>query len=456
MGKLRQALLWLSAKHSQKQNEDSARTLAVNGAKLFRSLNLSKNLKGFAEVAKAHEAEVDSWVSPEDLTVLEGVPFDACDIRHWNELAKIAGVPFVEAREILALSFEEMSFLSGKVQMPDKATMKAFARGVQENAELISKELNEVADLFLEQNIDEERAFEKLFEAMDGVPEGWMVRSVRSGGSELKVLAGAGVIGDRTPEIRFSNDLEVGPGWVRNGNRRRVNVSDHRTVEAAAKGPEGAIRFVARPWVKASRYVVDHDPHRAQTPFQGKGAWPAEWRAFVEDGKVVGVSYYYGWTGEVSQENAVVALEVREIAQRMVNVAMERRLWPRHADVEMARRSQNPHLLASEKFQESMRIFGRETVSCTLDFIETAHGLMLLEGGPGASPVGGGHPCAFAGCGGIPRMDNRPQTYGVAFKTMPHVDADVVSTWEDGDRTDCILTWDEVQTLAMAGPSLSR
>lgn len=455
MGKLRQALLWLSAKSDEKLANDSSRKLTAVAAKLFRMPNIVENLKGFAEVAKFHETETASWVSPAALSEREGVPFDACDIRHWIEIAKMADVPFVDAREILALTESEMSALSGKVKLPEGRALTALAHGLQENADVVSKELESVVNLFVSESVNEDEAFERLYDAMDGVPEGWMVRFARTGGSELKVLAGAGVVADRTPEIRFSNDLEVGPGWVRNGNRRRVNVSDMRTVTAAAEGPGGDMTFIARPWVKAARYFVTNDPHRQNTPFQGKGVWPAEWRAFVEDGVVVGVSYYYGWTGEANQENAAIALEVREAAQRMVDVAMERQLWPRYMDVEHARRARNPRLAENEQFQEGMRIFGRETVSCTLDFIETAKGLMLLEGGPGASPMGGGHPCSFAGCGGKPTLGNCAQTNGVAFRNMPHVIVGDPKTWEDGDRTGCILTWDEVHELAMSTPALS-
>src|SRR3546814_10810238 len=76
-----------------------------------------------------------------------------------------------------------------------------------------------------------------LFNAMDEVPEEWMVRSNRCGSSELKALAGFGAIGHQVPEVRFGSNLEIGPGLVRVGNRRRVHVSDARTVQAAAQGP---------------------------------------------------------------------------------------------------------------------------------------------------------------------------------------------------------------------------
>lgn len=457
MGKLRQALLWLSAKSDEKQVSDNSRTLTAAAAKLFRSpAKIAENLKGFADVAKFHAIETASWIPASDLRNSRSVPFDACDIRHWIEIAKIAEVPFVDAREILTLSEGEMSALSGKVKLPEGRALSSLALAVEENAYIVADELKDVVDMFIDATVNEDEAFDKLYDAMDDVPEGWMVRFARTGGSELKVLAGAGVVGDRTPEIRFSNDLEVGPGWVRNGNRRRVNVSDVRTVTAAAQGPGGDMTFIARPWMKAARYFVTEDPHRRNSPYQGKGVWPAEWRAFVEDGVVVGVSYYYGWTGEANPENAAIALEVRDAAQRMIDVAVERSLWPRYMDIEHARRVRNPKLAENEKFQEGMRVFGRETVSCTLDFIETEQGLMLLEGGPGASPVGGGHPCSFAGLGGKPTFGNRPETHGVAFRNMPHIVIGDPNTWEDGDRTDCILTWDEVQDLAMSAPSPMR
>src|SRR3546814_10385739 len=90
-----------------------------------------------------------------------------------------------------------------------------------------------------------------------------------------------------------SSDLRV-------GNRRRVHVSDARTVQAAAQGP-GFLCFLARPWQECSRYIVGEDPHRHGSPFAGKGVWPAEWRAIVEAGVVVGVASYYGWCDEATR-----------------------------------------------------------------------------------------------------------------------------------------------------------
>lgn len=447
---LRRALVMLTAASDRKANADLGRKAAVLGARLLRNpLQIKSNLESFAEIARLHETETSSWVSHEDVAAGRGGPFDACDLRHWLAIAELAGVPAVPAHEILTLDEEELALLSGRVEMPDGPAL----RSVRKNSHLL-EEFAAGAEVVTQGGIDVEALNERLYAAMDGLPEGWMVRYARCGSSELKTLAGAGAAGSQVPEVRFGPDIEVGPGWVRNGNRRRVHVSDRRTVESAAQGPGGKAVFLARPWMEAARYAVGEDPHRHGTAFAGKGVWPAEWRAFVEANRVVGVASYYGWCGSVTEENARIALQVRQMAQEIVDKAVEIEAWPRYMDVEFVRASKNPHLAENAAVQAALKLFDRESVSCTLDFIETAeHGLMLLEGGPANTPFGGGHPCAFAGCGGQPRFGNKTQTEGVAFRTMPHVLLGDPSTWDDGDRADCILDWHEVAQLAFASPA---
>lgn len=445
--RLRQALVMLAAAGDRKVSHDLARRAAVIGAKLLRDPGaMRERLEEFEAMARLHAEETSSWVEPEK--VGGGGPFDACDLRCWLELARVAGVSAVPAREILTLEEHEMAALSGKVGIPDTAPAR-FVRsraGPLENL-IGGGEVPEVPEA------DMEELEERLFAAMDDVPEGWMVRYARCGSSELKALAGAGAAGPQAPEVRFGPDLEVGPGWVRKGNRRRVHVSDARTVRAAAEGPGGRAVFLARPWVEAARFLVGEDPHRHGTAFAGKGAWPAEWRAFVENGRVRGVSFYYGWCGQATPEDARVAMEVRGLAQRIADAATAARAWPRYMDLEFVRHSGNEEMLSDPRIAEALESLGREAVSCTLDFIETPGGLMLLEGGPANTPFGGGHPCAFAGCGGPPRFGNRTLTDGVAFRSMPHVLLGDPSTWTDGDREGCILTWEEAEALAIASPA---
>lgn len=450
--KLQQALVWLAARAGESENIKAARTAAVLMAKLFRNpAKVPERLRGFRDTIALHANETATWVPPEQM-MEGGGPFDSCDLRHWIALAEAAGVPCIPAVEILRLTEAEMEMLSGSVQLPlTKGTSRPVnGEVVGENADLIAEIAQGLSASGPPLGSPDE-VVERLYACMDRVPEGWMVRNVRAGSLELKTLAGAGAAGPQVPEVRFGPDVEVGPGWVRNGNRRRVNVSDNRTLQAVAQGPGGGTSFVARPWVEAGRYVEADDPHRHGTQFAGRGLWPAEWRAFVEDGEVVGVAFYYGWTGAVTPENAAVALEVRDLAQRVVDEAVRRAAYPRTMDVEFVRSSEHPDIVGNETVQHWLERFGRETVSCTLDFLESKDGPVLLEGGPPNTPFGGGHPCAFAGVGGPPRFGSRTLTYGVAFSMMEDVLLGDPKTWRETDPENHVLSWEQVEMLASAG-----
>src|SRR3546814_3911814 len=110
------------------------------------------------------------------------------------------------------------------------------------------------------------------------------------------------------------------------------------------------------------------------------------------------------WSSDVcssdlaTPETARTALEVRALAQRIVDEAMAQQAWPRYADIELARNADWIEE-GSDLRQALDTQFARCTVSGPLDFIDTDHGPMLLEAGPPVSPFGGGHPCAFAGPG---------------------------------------------------------
>ncbi|QAY80258.1 hypothetical protein [Sphingosinicella sp. BN140058] len=443
--KLQQLAIGLHAQGDARELVQSVRRLFIGAGNLARKpAELVQAIKGMAEISALHEAETGSWVDPDVVAAGEGGAFDACDLRHWLALAERAGVSYIPTREILRLEEDEIGLVSGTIAPPPSTPA---TRRLRASATAIAEAFPDAAPAAAAP-LNGEAIHERLFAAMDDVPEGWMVRSNRCGGGELKSLAGLGAIGDRTPEVRFGPTLEVGPGWVRVGNRRQVNCRDMRTIQAAAQGP-GFLAFLARPWIEASRYIEAPDPHREGSPFAGKGIWPAEWRAFVENGEVIGVSSYYGWTDAASPETARTALAVRALAQRIVDEALRQRAFPRYPDIELVRSA--PWVLAKEELNHKINVvFGRESVSCTLDFLETAAGPVLLEGGPPASPIGGGHPCAFAGVAGKPTIGNAPATVGVAFRTMPHVLVADPSTWDKGDPSGCILSWEEVEALAAA------
>lgn len=431
---LRQALIAITRKADIIETAKDLGTLART--MLSRRRSLPQMLDGLDEAQAFHAAETTTWISAESISEGQHGPFDACDLLAYLEIAKAAGVASVPARVILSITEDEADMASGKVALDDPRSRRILgklSRSLPASAPAASN-----AD-----SVDPEALSEKLMVAMDEIPEGWMVRHARAGGGNLKALAGSGVAGGEVPEVKFGPNLEIGPGWVRVGNRRMVDLRDRRTVQAIAEGPGGETRFVARPWVKAARWRVGDDPHRQGTPFAGKGAWPCEWRAFIVDGKVIGVSNYYGWLGEATPLDARMALGVRELAQAMADLMVARRLFPRFMDTEFARRR--------PEFAEKLSDFGREQVACTLDFIETEGGLMFLEGGPPHSPFGGGHCCAFAGTRGAPVIGNAMDVSGVAFKLLPDVLLADMASWKNGenaDRAGSILDWAAVELLA--------
>lgn len=253
---LQKLLVGLTAMSHQRSSTQLGRKAVAIGASLFRNgtrdpSGLAERIASFERTANLFEDETSSWTDAKAI-VEGGGPFDAADLRCWLALAEEAGVPAVPAREILHLSEAEMNAASGSVELPEGRAAEAMRKG----AAYLSSLQAEGADIpaIEEEPIDREELEERLFAAMDNIPEGWMVRSSRCGGSNLKALAGAGAAGPEAPEVKYGPDLEVGPGWVRNGNRRRVDVSDERTVEMAAQGPSSGSSFLARPWIPAARY----------------------------------------------------------------------------------------------------------------------------------------------------------------------------------------------------------
>lgn len=446
VAKLRQLMIGFNAQGSKREEMSELRRVALGVAAVARKPGeLVRTIKGIGEAAEFHAAEAASWLTTAQIVEGASGPFDACDLTAWLAIADKAGVAAVPAREILRLTEEEYEAVCGFVEnltgpVPDRIRKTVAAAIETDRAEFDAMLSDETASA--PAPIDRETLHERLFSCLDAVPEGWMVRPSCCGTSELKALAGTGLAGDTAPEVRFGSDLSVGPGWIRNGNRRRVNTGDRRIMKAHASGPHRGAVFLARPWVEASRWIVCDDPHRHGSPVQGPGRWPMEWRAFVRGGVVEGVSVYYAWTGSATPENARVALQVRELAQRMVDAAIVQSLEPRLMDLQHARRNAQLAEMLDEKG------FGEGSFACTLDFIETKDGLMLLEGGPGHTPLGGGHCCGFAGTSGKPTMGNPMETVGVAFRPMAHVLIGEMDTWSDGDRTDAILPWADVEALA--------
>lgn len=419
----------------------SVRSL-VTGA-LRHPLMAARFIRDSHLTEEVREREFATWVTPETVAI-DGGAFFGMDLRCWLALAAAAGVPAVPAQEVLTLTDSEMDALSGRIDL--SPLVKPYEQHRRQLADAILAEFPEMAhaaDSALPAVTPEalRTLHEKLAVAMDDLPADVMIRSVETGPSVLKVLAGVGAIADRAPEVPPApgeTRIGIGPGWIRIGNRRVVQVGEARALQAHFDGPMDADHvFVARPWIRAARWLTGRDPHLAGTVLEDEAArWPAEWRAFVYDGKVTGVSAYYAWAGRTTPQDARVALQVRELAQRIADTATALRAFPRIGSVETARHGPIGAVVDAD--------LPREGVHATIDFIEAigADGrptLLMLEAGPPHHPMlPGGHPCGFTG---IAMPD------GVAFRTMDGVDIADPYTWQ--------YTRAEIRPLRQAAGSLA-
>jgi hypothetical protein len=423
----------------QRKTQEELRRLSLSAGKLFRGpvAKAEETLDGISAVARFVEDEANSWLEPDAFEAGASGPFDACDLRHWLLFAEAAGVPFVPARQIATLTEEELSAIDHKISLP-KHVAASISKG-------LARVLPDITPSDPGSDVDPAAIQERLFTAMDDVPADWMVRSNISGSSMLKSLAGTGLLDDGREGAQLAENVEVGAGWVRVGNRTRIDATDKRFVECFVRGHKDKLHYLARPWMTADRYGEGEDPHRHGSHFAGKGRWPMEWRVFVEDGKVTGVASYYGWVGEVTAENAAKALEAAELAQKIVDQAMNMGAEPRLMDVELLRDA-SPAAKGNPAIAETLRRFPQGSFACTLDFMETVDGMLLLEGGPAHTPIGGGHPCAFAGHKTLP--NGTCNTEGVALRLIEGVCLGDPGTWMNRANDGSILSFDEARRLA--------
>ena len=444
---LRQALLGISIAGGRRETvSDFRRLLAMAASSIRTPGGFRGAVDGIARMMEMKDVETSTWVQPD--AVVGGGRFDACNLRHWLALAEAAGIPFVPAVPILTLTEEEVSALSGTLGLEDSRAVRAIRKAARD---IVDSAIGADAESGAHEadGIDASgRAalMERTFSVMDDVPEGWMVRHERCGPSTLKTMAGCGVSGPEAPDVSFGPSLSVGPGWIRNGNRRRVDVADARTLKVGiGQGPDAPHTWLARPWIKAARWTSGEDPHRHGSQFAGKGFWPAEWRVFVEGGRVVGVSYYYPWAGRAEPQDAIHALRVGDVAQALVDFAVEKGAVPAFMDIEFARGNR---MFREMGMDERLP---RDGFACCLDFIEVeaddgSIDFVLLEGGPPLCGFGGAHPCGF-----ISVVARTHAVSGVALKLPDGVHMMEPSTWDvpvDG----AILTWEETEALAGVVP----
>ncbi|MBS7671366.1 hypothetical protein [Croceicoccus gelatinilyticus] len=439
---IQKVLVAMSRRGAAAEGTRKLRQMVVGGAKLARNpAGLVKTLGEMSRIEELQAQEASTWLTPDALAQGEAGRFDSVDLRNWLVLAERAGVAAVPARPVLSLTEPELGSLLGDIDL------HAHPRTARA-ADRISSALSSMptAEVEAADPVDPADVYERCLSAMDDVPNGWMIRSHVCGSGDLKALACCGVAQDEAPEVRFSSDLEVGPGWVREGNRRRITFEDERTLNLYMHDTSVPLTFLARPWVRASHWYDASDPHREGTPLDVPGRWPAEWRAFVAGGKVTGVSIYYPHVDADDTRSIIAALEVRKLAQRIVDQAI--------ADRQQARMMELAFLRSDPKKSALLDAagMGDDDFACTLDFIETDDGIKLLEGGPPCSPFGGGHPCAFMGVTEFREIDGEEveviSTEGIALHNGSGFAMRTPYGHDDVDAK--IIGWDEAEARVEA------
>jgi hypothetical protein len=115
---------------------------------------------------------------------------------------------------------------------------------------------------------------------------------------------------------------------------------------------------------------------RPWLPARTEGGYPVEYRVFVENGKVQGISNYY--PQRVLQWSQMVDYEIK-----LATIYAEAMIAAQKAMLV------NPQIAAAGLDPALMH--------CTLDFMATDKGLLFLEGGPPSLHGWGAHPCCFEG-----------------------------------------------------------
>ena len=152
---------------------------------------------------------------------------------------------------------------------------------------------------------------------------------------------------------------------------------DARLLEVLEAYPRIRMPAFERPWLGERTIKAD--------------GYPAEYRAFIEEGKVVGISSYYPQRDLRRSEEEIEA--VTRLSAQLAGAIEPPMQWALEED----------HRLKVQEIHRKMaRVLGKEPVPAgpspdgvhaTADFVATTDGMLFLEGGPPWWM--GAHPCCF-------------------------------------------------------------
>ena len=140
---------------------------------------------------------------------------------------------------------------------------------------------------------------------------------------------------------------------------------DSRLYELAGEYPGDTLKLWRRPWIRDRMVIED--------------GYPVEYRVFVHEGEIQGISSYYPQRPLRLRQSEIDA--VRKLAERLAAKLTGPLSWPatiaNHPDVPADRNAT-----------------GTAGVHASMDFVITHdEGALLLEGGP--PHFAGAHPCCF-------------------------------------------------------------
>jgi hypothetical protein len=183
---------------------------------------------------------------------------------------------------------------------------------------------------------------------------GWMLRWDCCASADLKFSMAEG----RTPDDNTRQKLPI----------------DCRLQEILHDYPRTVVPVWRRPWMGEQMFFID--------------GYPVEYRAFVENGELIGISSYYPQRPLPRDDRHLAAIE-KHIAALLGELEGPFE-WPAHHHEAMGIRTILPPMPRTEPRTDTPHPDG---VHFTVDFAATRLGMLLIEGGP--PHFMGAHPCCF-------------------------------------------------------------
>lgn len=302
-----------------------------------------------------------------------GAPFNVGSLGNWMILADAAGVPTVPISFLGSLTLVDYlrhdASANGVVAPAD---MPAGFGGTAEQADTGGLDAQARANVAAV-NAALSRIEGPVFVRSDGAASHRVKLETYSGCDVARQGAATGFGYDTLPD-----------------GSRQVLLKDERLGDVFMGWPEPNMPIWARPLIPA---------RMLEGP---RGAYQAEWRVFVYDGNIAGISSYYPQVARdrSSQADELALMTSLTYAQAIIDVMLARSLRPHHPRFEL-----RPD-------------FDKQKLHCSFDFIETADGgVMMIEGGPPhlRNPAYGAHPCSFSDWDGDRLVPQAVMPAGVAW-----------------------------------------